>query len=211
MLGLRSNRSASLVDDCPFGEFAGLMRSSRSRWQPVGRASARVFVWTFFAVGLVVLTATLFFCLSPSYHAYVVTGESMSPAIAKGDVVITGPPGGLLTDSVSAGAVVTFRTGGGLVTHRVVAVESGRLVTRGDAVGRDDPWTIDRSDVTGVMLARIPGVGLIPQLLWSAYGLPVFFLIISCGGLLAWLLSPGKARHGRVHRPGHVPVGHRPS
>jgi signal peptidase I len=184
-----------------------VVRSSKSRWQRAGRASARVSVWAFFAAGLAVLAATLFLCLSPSYHAYVVTGESMSPAIAKGDVVVVGPTGGLLTHRISPGTVVTFRTGGGLVTHRVVAIEGGRLVTKGDAVGRNDPWTIARSDVTGVILGRIPKVGLIPQLLWSAYGLPVFFR----GVLLVWLLSPGKPRRTRAHRGGHVPLGHRPS
>jgi|WetSurMetagenome_2_1015567.scaffolds.fasta_scaffold35276_3 signal peptidase I len=187
------------------------MSTSQTTWRQTGRILGRVFVCGLFVLGVVLLVAILFFRLSPSYHAYVVTGDSMSPAVAKGDLVIVGPSGGTLTHPLSPGSVVTFRVGGGLVTHRVVAIEGGRLITRGDAVGSNDPWTVDRSDVTGVMMARIPKVGMVPQLLWSAYGLPVFFLIILCGGLLIWLRSPGKPPRTRVRRSAHMPVGHRPS
>ncbi len=169
-----------------------------------------------FALGIVILAGVVFLNISSTYHAYVVTGHSMEPAISKGDVVIVGPYSGLFSRPLAPGAIISFQSSLGLVTHRVAAVNGQQLTTRGDAVGHDDPWTVSTDDVAGVVLARIPKVGLVPELLWAAHGLPVIILAFVCVGLAIAVFSPGRLdgrRSGHesrpVRHPGRIPAGSR--
>lgn len=70
-------------------------------------------------------------------------GESMHPAIRDGDVVTVVPPGGRLPRTGDIVAFVHPETGGVRV-HRIVGIDDGRFVLKGDnalgadpAVGRD--------------------------------------------------------------------------
>jgi signal peptidase I len=122
----------------------------------------------------------LFLLVSPSYHAFVITGESMQPTAKLGDVVIVGPPGGLFGHSLAAGEIVTYRLGSELVTHRIVSMDAEGLITRGDAVGHNDAQVVKTSQVKGVVLARLPKLGLIPRFLASRHSLPLLALIPAC-------------------------------
>jgi hypothetical protein len=88
---------------------------------------------------------------------------SMCPALCVGTLVLDRP----LSGPVVAGDVVTFRPPGiaTVYTHRVAEVmPGGALKTRGDAVGRLDPWTVPRNRVIGVVVASVRGLGW----LWRA-------------------------------------------
>ena len=126
----------------------------------------------------------LFLFASPSYHAYAILGKSMQPAVNLGDVVIVGPPGGFLSHSLAPGDVVTFQSPAGLVTHRIVSIDGQNLVTRGDAVGHNDPQAVALSQVKGVVIARLPQAGIIPRLLRSGHSYPLLALIPACICLL---------------------------
>jgi signal peptidase I len=137
----------------PFGNPSE--RYGRSR----ARACLSVLLWlatTFIALSAMVLA---FLTISPSYHAYLVTSESMKPAVNMGDLVIVGPPNGFLSSGISPGTIVTYRAGSELITHRVQSVEDGLLVTRGDAVDQADSGRVSMSQVVGVVMTRIPKVG----------------------------------------------------
>jgi len=98
----------------------------------------------------------------------VVTSGSMAPAIAAGDAIVVRP---VDPDLVAVGDVVTFRPpgGGGLVTHRVVAIDQRHgaryLRTRGDANEGPDADLASAAAVQGRTVAVLPGAGRVLVLL----------------------------------------------
>jgi len=94
---------------------------------------------------------------------FTIATPSMCPALCVGSLVLDRP----LSGPVLVGAVITFRPPGSstVYTHRVAEVlPGGALRTRGDAVGRLDPWTVPRHRVIGVAVASVAGLGW----LWRA-------------------------------------------
>jgi signal peptidase len=90
---------------------------------------------------------------------YLVKGQSMEPAINMGDVVVTGPVGGLLNRKIEPGTIVTYKRESTPITHRVIVVEGDNLITKGDASEDPDPEPLLMSEVCGVYLVRIPYLG----------------------------------------------------
>ena len=77
------------------------------------------------------------------------SGASMEPTYADGDWLLVEP----VTRSVRPGEVVVARRGGRLVTHRVVSLRNGQVVTRGDACAIADPPI-----AMGGVIGRVIGV-----------------------------------------------------
>ncbi|MEM7349310.1 MAG: S24/S26 family peptidase [Acidobacteriota bacterium] len=124
-----------------------------------------------------------------------VTGASMSPYIRSRDVITLAP---LADEPVRRGDVVAFpRPGGRLVVHRVIDLDDGRILTRGDAAPRADGW-IDRETVVGRVTAierrgrsvRF-GVG------WG----PLAIAMASRTGLLCLVFKPIRWWFRTVQRP----------
>jgi signal peptidase I len=113
------------------------------------------FVW--FVVSY--LAAMLAWVVVPSllngWTPLVVVSGSMAPTILPGDVVLIDPT----VKDPPPGAVVAYRTGDGLVTHRVVESKDGSLRTRGDANPVDDSTPVEPSDVIGQGRLLVPYVG----------------------------------------------------
>jgi signal peptidase I len=101
-----------------------------------------------------VIAATLH--TTTSQESYLrITGGSMEPTIAKGEVIGVDP-----TLAIGVGSVITFAKDGKTTTHRVVKKwqshdSSGtqRTVyqTKGDANTTDDPWVVTDNEVIGVL------------------------------------------------------------
>ena len=176
------------------------MARGNRRWRHIGGALVTTLLSVVVAGLALAVCATLFLFVSPGYHAYVVLGKSMQPAVNLGDVVIVGPPGGFLSRSLAPGDVVPFQSTGGLVTHRIVSIDGQNLVTRGDAVGHNDPQAVALSQVKGVVIARLPQAGIIPRLLRSGHSYPLLALIPACICLLLVRARYKGARRSRVKR-----------
>ncbi|QLH80053.1 signal peptidase I [Halosimplex rubrum] len=118
--------------------------------------------------------------------SYVVTSDSMSPAINAGSVVFVD---GLPADELSDGDVITYQISDERVTHRVVAVretDDGReFKTKGDANEQPDPGWVPADRVIGVVAFAVPLVGYVVSFANSDAGLlalvviPAVLLIIS--------------------------------
>ncbi|HSK69081.1 MAG TPA: signal peptidase I [Candidatus Limnocylindria bacterium] len=118
------------------------------------------------------------------YSPLIVVSGSMSPAVEAGDLIVIGR-----RDAYRPGDVVTFRDGGSLVTHRLVTLEDGMAVTRGDANNTEDkPFPV--SDIVGGMALRVPGLGSTALFLRSRQGI----LLLLCAGMLALLGSHAMHR-----------------
>jgi len=125
----------------------------------------------FISVLLVLLIAALVFVyFSSDYNMYLVKGQSMEPTINIGDMVITGPPEGLLSGEIKPGTIVTYQRGNSLVTHRVIAVEGSNLITKGDASEDPDSQPVTISEVSGVHLFKIPYVGYFSDFIRTTVG-----------------------------------------
>lgn len=167
--------------------------------------------WGRLLVLVVVLAPVSMLVLLPiglGLERYVMSGDSMDA----GDRGIS--PGTVLFErevplsEIRVGDVITYRppvsTGiDGMVTHRVVVVREGVVVTQGDAEPRRDPWVL-RDDPPTVSRVdfKLPYVGY-AYLLVANPG--IWALVVVSAGLLALLLS-GEIRRRRVSRPVSEPV-----
>jgi signal peptidase len=128
------------------------------------------FYWVVTSVLGVMLAGLVFVCISPDYQAYIVRSESMKPAINMGDIIITGLVNGIAYGGIEPGTIVAFQTQKSLVTHRVVSVNNGFVVTKGDAVEDADPQPVPFSQVTGVYLFKIPAAGYLSSFIHTKAG-----------------------------------------
>lgn len=110
------------------------------------------------------------------YGASVVLSGSMEPALQVNDLVIV-----KAQEDYSEGDVVVYQNGHTLIIHRVVKKDGEEFVTRGDANNADDD-PIKLSDIKGIMIFRVPFIGLIFKWLKTlpgtliVLGLAVFLL-----------------------------------
>ena len=108
---------------------------------------------------LLVAAATLFAML-PGWSSVVVTSDSMSPSIERGDIVLLRDHDGT---GIPTGSVIVYDdpVQDGLVTHRILdQLDDGSYATKGDANGRRDSDPVAPSAVHGVGTMLIPLVGL---------------------------------------------------
>lgn len=113
-----------------------------------------------------------------------VVSDSMRPAVAAGDVVVAMP---VAPADVRRGQVVLVphRGADGYLLHRVHSTEGERLELKGDANPTADTGRVDRADVRGVGVLRVPVVGLPVVWLRNGDGLALGGAVL--GGLLAGL------------------------
>jgi len=147
----------------------------------------KIFVWIVTIILAVVLAGVAFLYFSPGHDMRLVRSESMKPAINMGDLVVTGPLGGLFSGEVEAGDIVTYQRGEELVTHRVLSVEGDTLVTKGDAVEDPDPWAVTLSDVRGVYLFKVPYMGYLANFVRTKFGW-FLLIILPATALVAFLI-----------------------
>jgi signal peptidase len=132
--------------------------------------------------------------------AYViVSGASMEPALANGDLVVA-----TKKDSYRVGDVVAYRVAkgepgdGALVIHRVVggSATAGYL-TKGDNREGRDLWRPRPNDVLGSVSVRLPRAGLLLALIRTPLGLAAL------AGLMTFLfVSAGRKREATVPAAG---------
>lgn len=108
--------------------------------------------------------------------------DSMEPSVPRGSLVVTVP---IWMHAPRPGDVVLYRlkiTGEYLVLHRIVGVEKGGFVTRGDNRVFRDPWVVRPENVVGTAVVTVPLLGYL-LLVLKALTIPVLagtatFLIV---------------------------------
>jgi signal peptidase I len=120
------------------------------------------------------------------YKALVVYSGSMEPTIPVGSVVILTP---VQAADVKQGDVITFQRPDNkseLVTHRVIAVESGpngqQWITKGDANTTADPWRVPAAGNGWRYYFNIPYIGYVLNWLQSPLG-RILFLVVPAAAL----------------------------
>ncbi|MDY4173363.1 MAG: signal peptidase I [Evtepia sp.] len=168
-----------------------------------GRTMQIVFT-VFLAVFLV---CNLYFIFAPGitgnphpdvfgFSTAIITSGSMEPELSPDDIILIRQQ-----DNYNMGDIITFQSGGSLVTHRIVAVTGEGYITRGDANNADDAEPTVQEEVLGEVVACIPRVGSFIFFLKTPLGLTILilagFLLIELPFLLG--RKRDKTRNREVH------------
>ena len=144
---------------------------------------------------LLVLVVGWFVLLRPTFLGgtasyLIVSGTSMLPTLASGDLVLA-----VEQRSYAVGDVVVYRVpagepaAGSLIIHRIVGgdARSGYIV-RGDNRQGQDPWQPTSRDVVGRMRVDVPAVGRLVVLLRQPFGIALL------AALTTFLVALGTSR-----------------
>lgn len=123
----------------------------------------------------------------------IVLSGSMETSIHTGDVVFVKM---VDTDTLNTGDVIAFRNEADKVTtHRIIEVvrENGQkyFKTKGDANNAEDSNLVAMSDVEGIYIGRIGGMGNFLMFMQQPIGLAVVLLAVLVVGLI-WLYFVNK-------------------
>jgi signal peptidase len=113
------------------------------------------------------------------FDVLVVRGGSMEPAVHLGSVVVVDRR----ARAPAIGSISSFRDPeSGIVTHRVVALDETRYVTKGDANKTEDATRRTPADVYGIVVLSVPFAGFVIHTLQQ----PAAFLalLLGTGGFL---------------------------
>jgi signal peptidase I len=90
------------------------------------------------------------------YKVITVQGNSMSPTLWFGDLIVITPP----TEKLLAGDILTMSVNGSLVTHRLVGFDAaGQPITKGDDNEIEDKFSYSDLQIVGIYRFRLPGFG----------------------------------------------------
>lgn len=152
--------------------------------------AGRIYDWIqktliFSAAVLVVTIGGAWLLLDISPH--IVVSGSMEPEIPVGSLCFVDEQ----NRYISQGDIIAFRQGSMEITHRVVNVENGQYITKGDHNEKKDPVPVKQSEIIGKTILWIPGLGYGAAFIKSPGGIiaSVGFLIIF---ILAGNLIPDK-------------------
>lgn len=112
----------------------------------------------------------------------VVLSGSMEPELPVGSLLLIHSE-----ESYEAGEIVTYQDEyGNIVTHRLVSLQNGEAVTRGDANNTDDA-PFPASKILGKVTAVLPGVGSAILWLRTPLGICTILLILALLMIIPWV------------------------
>ena len=132
------------------------------------------------------------------YEAYNIVSGSMEPALPVGSVVYVAAAE---PESIEAGEIIAFESGGSVVTHRVTENRFvvGEFVTRGDANAREDLQTAPYSALIGRVEYHIPYIGMFLSVYASDVG-KLYVLGFAACGVMFQLLAGRLRERAREKR-----------
>lgn len=140
-------------------------------------------------------------------------GGSMQPALHHQDLLELAP---ITVGSVLPGDVIAFQAPHKIVVHRVIAVENGYLVTRGDNRRVNDPWQTPQEKILGRVdyywrndkRSRVPGGrrGRLNAILGRIRLAPIHFVERNLRSLYLPLLRTGPRIAAKLPKRFHPKV-----
>jgi signal peptidase I len=166
------------------------------------KAASTIFLGCCFALAALMLVPALL-----GYQRYVVTGDSMSGAIAKGSIAYADE---VPVSELRPGDVITFtppgRSSDSYVTHRIVSIRRDRegvpvYRTKGDANDARDPWRFSLRQPTQARVSfHVPFAGYvfgalaIRSVRMLAIGLPALLIAFGIAAALWREAGEGSRR-----------------
>jgi len=144
----------------------------------------------------------------PEYPVMVVVSGSMVPTLEVGDLIIVR---GVDPREITVGTIIVFRdptnyeplnvltaTGVKLIVHRVQGLEQKgdeiHFRTKGDHNPVQDPWIVPANYVVGVVIGRIPYVGIAVMKLREPFGRGLIIILILVLVIYMFIEAGGKQR-----------------
>jgi len=137
----------------------------------------KIFTWIISILLGLVIAGLAFIYFSPKYDMYLVKSESMTPTINMGDLILIGPPDGLFSNGIGPGTIITFRYGNELVTHRIVSLQDGSYITKGDATEEPDSTPVESSQIVGTYIFKVPKLGYLVDFMHTKIGWYVVVIV----------------------------------
>jgi signal peptidase len=119
---------------------------------------------------------------------YGVMSGSMEPRIGTGAVCYVDTK----TEDYHTGDIITFRTGGKTVTHRIIGKSGNAFMTKGDANRVSDPWTVGADQIIGKARLWIPKMGYLIKNLQTRAGMFAIGAVLSANLFISLLLKTDK-------------------
>ena len=110
---------------------------------------SKIFKWIsniFFVIIIVVLSGYFILRITNRIEIYNVKTGSMEEKIHAGDYILI-----LKKDTYKVGDVVTYTSGNGFITHRIVKIKGNIITTKGDANNTEDK-NIDINKIVGKVI-----------------------------------------------------------
>jgi len=140
-------------------------------------------VITLFFISTIIFLVILFII---GFRFIIVLTDSMEPNMPRGSLVVTAPPQLVKPNSGSIILyVLRLEKGEWLVIHRVVSVESGSFLTKGDNRVFVDPWRVEPGNIVGVAVLVLPFLGNL--LLYLRAFIPIIVSIFVFTLIYMWL------------------------
>jgi len=141
------------------------------------RRSLLVFLVMILLINLYIIAAQLLFKKDlpkvAGFAQILVISGSMQPAIMAGDLLIIQEQ-----KEYEEQDIVTYRSNGGLITHRIIEIEKGQAIMQGDANNvADDPVPVE--SIEGEAFLRIPQAGNFILFLKTPMGILLLILALS--------------------------------
>ncbi len=117
------------------------------------------------------------------YGSAEILSDSMYPTVQKGDVIVLKAQTDYAVDDI-----IVYKDGDGYVTHRIVELDGGRYVTKGDSPQSDGVTKVSPEAVLGKVYAYVTDLGALMNYFKEPYGL----LTLLAVGTLIIFLPTGK-------------------
>ena len=135
-------------------------------------------------ITLIILVFNIFSALEKpffGYRIFEVGSGSMEPTLSINDLIIT------KEDDYKENDVVTYKSKGNYITHRIISISVDEVITKGDSNNtNDDP--INKKDIVGKFVYKLKINGFIVYL----FSITKFWILIFLIGLFITMLLPDK-------------------
>ena len=136
-----------------------------------------LFFFAILSIGLVANVSSKFDSVYNliKFKSYVILSNSMQPTIDPGDVIFIKKS---TVNDLEVGDVVTFQKNDFIATHRIIEIQEDKVITQGDNNNlADEP--LDKSNIMGEYIFRVPKVGYIYSFVGSPIGMITLATIIT--------------------------------
>lgn len=154
----------------------------------------KIIEWLLFLIllGILFLVASPLLPTKEYISTHVIMSGSMEPAIKTGSIVFST----LQTDEINRGDVIVFTSPTDTETtivHRIMEIEDGMYITKGDNNDNEDEWGVPNNSVKGKVFLTIPYVGHAIEWMKTPIG---FFVILGIPALIFAVSQIKKIKDG---------------
>lgn len=132
----------------------------------------------------------------PIFQFKTVLTNSMEKSYAKGTLIVIQRTD---SDALKKGDVISYEVGYDIVTHRISEIRKApnrSFITKGDSNDENDEGQVTSKQIIGKVIAGIPYLGYICQILQTRFGVLAILLTYMCFVLYKYCISQYIYKNG---------------